>query len=73
MTENITGAIHGITLADRYEMINTAVTLNGKPAVICGAKMKFPHVVTLDGLTRVEYAWSAVRHIIQNKAGAFKA
>ena len=61
-----------ITQAEKDTAVNTSVTLNGKPAVIRGRKLKFPKVCELNSPLAVEYAWETVLHVINN-GGHFKA
>lgn len=51
-------------LVKRQGLCQTRVTLNGKPAVVTGAKMKFATVMSLDGILSFEWAWEAVESVI---------
>lgn len=62
-----------ITTEQKYELIASRVTLNGKPAKVSGARLQFATVATLnsDGAA-VEFAWPTVARIIA-AGGKFKA
>ena len=53
-----------ITREQRYDLIDTHVTLNGKPAKISGAMMEYAMVSTLDGSLSFEWAWVTVARIV---------
>lgn len=57
----------------RYNLVACKVTLNDTPAVVSGVKCDFAMVRSLDGCMSVEYAWTTVKHIIEDKGGKFKA
>lgn len=52
------------TDAARDELVNTAVTLDGRPASIAGRQLDYAIVATLDGETRHEWAWSTAARIV---------
>lgn len=45
------------TLDERRAICRVPVTLDGEPALVCGAACDFPIVSTMDGARRVEYGW----------------
>jgi|DEB0MinimDraft_4_1074332.scaffolds.fasta_scaffold190919_1 hypothetical protein len=57
---------------ERYDLVNTPVTLNGQPAQIAGAKMDFPIVRNIETGEHYEYAWQTVAHVVAN-GGNFKS
>ena len=69
-----------MTLNEKTEVINRiasmprdSVTLDGKPALICGLACEFLTVVTMTTpRTQAEFSWSTVSRIIA-KDGAFKS
>ncbi len=62
-----------LPLAERETLTEVNVTLNGKRARIVGTRMRFPKVATLDvGTPGIEFSWETVKHIVENKGGAFK-
>lgn len=54
------------TLDERRELCEKSVTLEGKPARICGARLHFPRVATLDGKHQGEWSWAAVQRVCDN-------
>ena len=60
-----------ITQAERDALIETEVTLDGKPAVILGRYADFPTVAqTPDGL-HYRWSWEVVKRIVETKNGEF--
>lgn len=61
----------------RQGVIGVPVTLNGVPAEVVGAKLRYAVVVIKEPdpihhvRIEVEYSWRTVFHIIQNKEGKF--
>jgi len=52
------------SVMERFEELNG--TLNGRPAIISGRRLDFPHVLTLDGSgIRAEFAWETLRHCVK--------
>ena len=49
-----------------------AVTLDGKPAVICATLDSFAVVAALDGSARVSFCWRTVERVLAN-GGRFEA
>ena len=40
-------------------------TIDGARATVCGRKLDFPFVVSLDGSNkRIEYTWATLRHLV---------
>lgn len=65
-----------LPLKDRIDLVqqtDVAVTLDGKPAVIAGYRNDFAGVHTLDGKTRVEFAWPTVWRIVTQREGRFQS
>jgi hypothetical protein len=62
-----------VNVTEKYRLIDSRVTLNGKPAKVCGAQLPWAFVVTLDSRLSAEYAWNTVQHVIDNLGGKFKA
>ena len=60
--------------SEKNRLVDTHVTLNGKPASVCGRLCDFPHIRDLnpEGLD-VEYCWETVKHFVDNKEGKFIA
>lgn len=54
----------------RRELGGRSVTLDGRPAVVCGTRARFAVVVALDGSARAEYAWPTVARLLLT-GGAF--
>jgi hypothetical protein len=62
-----------IPLQERYDYIdNRNITINGKSAIISGAKCDHALVRSLDGSIAVVYSWYAVKYVIEHKSGNFK-
>lgn len=61
-----------VKIIDRAALIETRVTLDGKPACIAGRLNPFATVATLDGKARFEFTWETVARIV-DKGGKFKS
>ncbi len=62
-----------MNIEQRYDLIATKVTLDGRPARICGAKCQFAVVRALDGSTGdFQWAWETVAHVVAN-GGRFRS
>jgi hypothetical protein len=55
----------------RQEMADTSVTLDGKPAQVCGTRLE--HAVVRSADAHEEFAWATVEHVIKNVGGAFRS
>ena len=53
------------------QYVGQACTLNGRPAKIVGAKLLWPHVVTLDGALDYEWSWVSVA-LVMERGGDFR-
>lgn len=61
-----------VPMVNRRELCQTeGVTLDGKRAHICGAKLDFAMV--RNSQYGIEFAWATVAHIVTNRKGAFKS
>lgn len=49
----------------------THLTLNGKPAKLSGALLKWPIITDLETGLSCEFAWVTVYNIIENRDGKF--
>lgn len=58
--------------AARDELVNTAVSLDGRPASIAGRQLDYAVVATLDGSMRHEWAWSTAARIVA-RGGEFRS
>ena len=56
----------------RREACASRVTIDGRPAVITGAREPFAHVRSLDGVSDVEFSWVAIARVL-DKGGAFRS
>ncbi len=56
----------------RENMTGADCTLNGRPALVCGAKERFAQIVARDGSARAEFSWHAVANVL-DQGGAFKS
>lgn len=58
-------------LEQRYALMvefeRNACTIEGRPAMVCGAHLDFPVVVSKDGKIRAEYSWSALQRRAERK------
>ena len=61
-----------ITQEMKNNFILENVTLNNKPAIICGRLNDFATVAVLQGEEHAEFSWEAVDRIIKNNKGEFK-
>lgn len=68
MTPSIT-----LSIPQRIELEKHEITLNGQPARIGGILNDFATIGYMNGGMSAEFAWPTVKHIIENKNGAFKA
>jgi len=59
-------------LAARYELCDTRVTLDGKPAKIGGARNEFATVRLIRSGLSAEFAWPTVARIVA-RGGEFKS
>ena len=59
-------------MIDRNALIDARVTLNGKPAVICGQLNDYATVAALPDGPSYEWAWPTVARIVAN-GGDFRA
>lgn len=64
-----------LTYNERWELCQERnVTLDGKPAAICGARLRFASVRRLHTTAlSVPFAWETVQYIVENKNGKFKS
>lgn len=62
-----------ITAERRRELVDTHITLNGKPALVCGYRNAFATVVDLVSRLQCEFAWETVDDIITNRNGEFRS
>jgi hypothetical protein len=61
-------------LAERQEICDRRdLTLNGKPARLFGAALRFPQIVDNETGLSCEFSWVAVYNIIENHNGAFRS
>ena len=62
---------------ERQRLRDTPVTLDGHPARVCGEypRVEFPTVQITTGAPcyGVQFCWETVRHVIDNRNGAFKS
>lgn len=61
-----------VTQEQRGALCAAHVTLDGKPANICGRLEQFAIVARLDGAARIEITWPAVARIVA-AGGKFKS
>ena len=64
---------NAISTDEKYTLIGSEVTLNGKPAKVSGRLQRFAMVRCLDGSEGYEYAWPTVKNIVLNKQGNFRS
>jgi hypothetical protein len=57
----------------RYELADTPVTLNGKPAAIFGVKNRFATVAQLPRGEAYEWSWGTVDHVVREHEGRFRS
>lgn len=50
----------------RRALCTPLVTLDGKPARVGGAFLRYPKVTTLDLSQTIEFSWGAVKRIMEN-------
>jgi hypothetical protein len=63
-----------ITQSMRDELVSIRqVTIDGKPAAICGRLLDFPYITSLDMSISVEFSWVAVWRIVNEKQGKFNS
>ena len=56
-----------LSLDEKRDLCGIPVTLNGKPACICGARNDFAKIVTLPGGgISAEFAWETVKRIVSH-------
>ena len=60
-----TDPIWGMTHEDRVALCNASVTLDGKPAIISGTKLKFPTIHNKAGQAG-QWSWPAVQRIVKD-------
>ena len=59
---------------DRYELVmKEGITLDGKHAGIRGCNNPYATVCQIPIGLSCEYAWETVKHVVENKKGAFKS
>jgi len=58
--------------AQRIELCEAKVTLNGEPAVIAGYSLPFAHVTQLKSGLTAEWAWSTVALVV-SRGGDFRS
>ena len=61
-----------MTYEERRKLCQKRVTLDGKPAVIGGARHRFATVATLPHGASYEWAWETVKKIVE-KGGDFRS
>jgi hypothetical protein len=61
-----------LTLEQKLDIVSNSITLNGKPAIIIGAKSDYATVIALDGSERYQWNWVTAARIVEN-GGNFKA
>lgn len=61
-----------MTFEERLALTQTPVTLNGKRAIIMGARNRFATVAQTDSGLSCEWAWPTVARIVHNKEGRFE-
>jgi len=67
------GSTMYITQAERQSLTETRVTLDGKPAIILGARRDYATVAQIpDGLS-YEWCWETVKRVVETKNGEFKS
>ena len=62
-----------LTLDERRPLLHATVTLNGQAARISGLRNDYATVTDQATGLGAEWAWPTVRHIIENKGGAFQS
>ena len=62
-----------VTLAERKRLTEIRVTLDGKPAVILGARADFATVAQIPDGLHYRWSWETVKHIVETENGAFKS
>jgi hypothetical protein len=61
-----------IVTETRYNLIDTpGVTLDGEPATISGAQLRFAMVRSRSGKS-AEFAWPTVARVVHKSGGAFR-
>jgi len=62
-------------LHERDRLIDTPVTLNGKPAKICGKLEPYATVCQYGDNWHIQamFTWQTVQHVVNNKNGEFKS
>jgi hypothetical protein len=53
-------------LEEKRALCYAVVTLNGKPAVICGAQNEYATVAALPHGESCEWSWHTVKHVVAN-------
>lgn len=59
-------------LDSRRTLCEIEVTLDGRPAIVCGAQHPFATIKTLDGTRSHQWAWETVRRVIR-QGGRFES
>lgn len=60
-----------VTQAERQALAETAVTLDGKPAVILGVRADFATVAQVPDGLHYRWSWPTVKRIVETKNGEF--
>ena len=55
----------------KRELCSTPVTLDGRPAAICGTKSLYARVATLPNGPSYEYTWWTADRIVRENSGRF--
>jgi hypothetical protein len=59
--------------AEKRELCQQSVTLDGKPAMVTGVQNRFAQVSQFPDGKSVEFAWETVRKVIAENHGAFQS
>ena len=60
------------SMSERARLVGSAVTLDGKTAVVVGRNEQFATVLTLDGSASFQWAWKTVKLVLA-AGGAFES
>jgi len=62
-----------VSLQRKRELVDTPVSLNGRPARIVGVQQPFATVATIPQGPAMEWSWEAADRIVREHGGSFQS